>query len=107
MPIDTLGSTKAALPTREKTAMQQRKRTFQRLLWLLVGIIWLLGGCVAPDGSVIRFKQGPDGTVVGWQVDTPSEEAVTAPVVKRIITYPQRPLLIMVYGTGEDEDKAS
>src|SRR5262245_36926581 len=82
----------------EKTAMQQRKRTIQWLTWVLVGTLWLLGGCVAPDGSVIRFKQASDGTITGLQVDPPADAAVTS---EHGAPYPTRPVLFI--GQVEEE----
>jgi hypothetical protein len=43
-----------------------------------MGTLGFLGGCVSPDGSVIRLEQADDGTIVGWQVAAPTKAAATA-----------------------------
>src|SRR5262245_61020722 len=81
---------------------------------LLMGILLLLGGCVAPDGSVIRLQQGADGSIVGWQLDAPQGSVATNPVVStraaqatppaQATPYPPRPILYYGYaGNGEPE----
>lgn len=79
--------------------MQQRERTVPWLLWFLLGLLWPIRGCVAPDGSIIRLQQAPDGQIVGWQVDEPSEAAATA---AHGTPYPSRPILYMVPITREE-----
>jgi WD40 repeat protein len=55
-----------------ETKMQQRGRAIQRSLWLLISTLLFLGGCVTPDGSVLRSTQAPDGTIIGWKIEQPN-----------------------------------
>lgn len=43
---------------------------------LLTSMLWLLSGCVAPDGTVFRPQVAPDGSITGWQVDQPADKSV-------------------------------
>jgi WD40 repeat protein len=90
--------------------MAGRQSIYGRLWmgWLLFVIVALLGGCIAPDGSIITLQQGADGSIVGWQLDAPSGSVATNAAISTTpvstTSYPARPILYYGYaGNGEPD----